>query len=183
MFRAPRLRDPQKKFLLLDSNSTRRDLRARIMRKLGLDVDCAADGAQARTLWRAAVYHLVLVDLGNAPSTTARFCGELREASPEQRVAFYVSKPPYLTSSPSPEAGLRAEHDFGGSENQAQSLFAEACEALPRRGSLMEAAWRISVTRALAGSVPGKAMTPLARLRLSFSEAVQVAAISQAAGS
>ncbi|MGH9670486.1 MAG: hypothetical protein ACRD3A_10285 [Terriglobales bacterium] len=181
MIQPPPLREPQKKFLLLDSNTTRRDLRARIMRKLGLEVDCAADTAQARVLWRAAFYHLLLVDLGNAPSTAARFCGEITAASPAQRVAFYVSKPPYLVSSPSKEADQPQDHDFGESGSKARTLFAGACDALPRRGSLLEAAWRISVTRALAGAIPGKALTPLARLRLSFSEAVRVSEISQAA--
>ena len=146
-------------------------------------MDCAADAAQARVLWRPDFYRMVLVDLGNAPSTATRFCGEIAASSPAQRVAFYVGKLPFLASSPSQEEHPPQEHDFGESGSKAQTLFADACDALPRRGSLLEAAWRISVTRALSGACTGKALTPLARLRLSFSEAVRVSEISQAATS
>ena len=35
--------DKKKKVLLVDASSRKRDLRAEVMRKLGMDVDCAAD--------------------------------------------------------------------------------------------------------------------------------------------
>ena len=38
----------RKRVLLVDSYATKRDLRSKIMRKLGVDVDCAADITEAR---------------------------------------------------------------------------------------------------------------------------------------
>ena len=43
----------KKRILLLDTSQTKRDLRADVMRKLGIEVDCAADIAEARLLWQA----------------------------------------------------------------------------------------------------------------------------------
>ena len=39
----------KKRILLLDTSQTKRDLRAEVMRKLGIDVDCAADVVESRT--------------------------------------------------------------------------------------------------------------------------------------
>jgi len=41
--------DKKKKVLLVDMSSYSRDLRAEVMRKRGMDVDCAADIAEARS--------------------------------------------------------------------------------------------------------------------------------------
>jgi CheY-like chemotaxis protein len=45
---------PQKKkrVLLVDTSRTKRDLRSETMRKLGVEVDCAADITEARCWWR-----------------------------------------------------------------------------------------------------------------------------------
>jgi CheY-like chemotaxis protein len=51
----------KKRVLLLDTSQTKRDLRAEVMRKLGIDVDCAADVLEARSWWRADLYNLVLM--------------------------------------------------------------------------------------------------------------------------
>ena len=37
----------KKRVLLIDTSHTKRDLRAEFLRKLGMDVDCAADIAEA----------------------------------------------------------------------------------------------------------------------------------------
>ncbi len=41
-------RDKKKRVLLVDTSQATRELRAEVMRKLGMDVDCAADIAEAR---------------------------------------------------------------------------------------------------------------------------------------
>jgi DNA-binding response OmpR family regulator len=53
----------RKRILLIVTDDVRRDLRARIMRKMGVDVECAADISEARSLWRADSYNLVLLDV------------------------------------------------------------------------------------------------------------------------
>ena len=49
----------KKRVLLIDTSSRKRELRAEIMRKLGIEVDCAADIAEARSWWRADLYNLI----------------------------------------------------------------------------------------------------------------------------
>ena len=52
----------KKRVLLIDTSHSKRDLRAEVMRKLGIDVDSAADIAEARIWWRPALYDLVLMN-------------------------------------------------------------------------------------------------------------------------
>ncbi len=53
----------KKRVLLLDTSQTKRDLRADMMRQLGIEVDCAADVLEARCWWRADLYNLVLISV------------------------------------------------------------------------------------------------------------------------
>jgi hypothetical protein len=48
----------KKRVLLIDTCQTKRELRAEVMRKFGMDVDCAADVDEARSWWRAEVIRL-----------------------------------------------------------------------------------------------------------------------------
>src|SRR5215469_15625106 len=50
----------KKRVLLVDTSQAKREMRAEVMRKLGVDVDCAADITEARSWWRAALYDIVL---------------------------------------------------------------------------------------------------------------------------
>ena len=146
-----------------------------------MDVDCAADTIQAFLLWRPDFYGLVLVDFHRAPLVVQRFCNEIRAASPKQKLAYFVGKPLYLSASPSDVADTSEERDYGEWGHRVRSLFADACDALPRRGSLLEAAWRISAKRSLDDPRPQKAATRNHRFSLSFAEAVRLAEISRVA--
>ena len=53
----------KKRVLLVDCSQAKRELRVEVMRKLGVDVDWAADIAEARSWWRAAMYDLVLINM------------------------------------------------------------------------------------------------------------------------
>ena len=64
----------RKRILLLASYATKRDLRAKILRKMGMEVDCAADIAEARLLWQADAYNLLLVDVRNDSQNLQAFC-------------------------------------------------------------------------------------------------------------
>src|SRR5580658_1735140 len=79
----------KKRVLLLDSSQTKRDLRADVMRKLGIEVDCAADVLEARCWWRADLYNLVLINVAGEIDSRDKFCIELRGATPPQRIAFF----------------------------------------------------------------------------------------------
>jgi len=151
----------KKRVLLVNSFSFQRDLRARILRQLGVEVDCAADITEARSLWRADAYSLVLVDVRDDASSVQEFCAEIRRAKPAQAVAFLVGKPHYLAQSPDAELGAAgALHDGHGDWNSmVAALYADACEALPRRYGFQEASWRIAAVRNLKDPRPERPAT------------------------
>src|SRR5271156_4964753 len=80
----------KKRVLLLDTSQTKRDLRADVMRKLGIEVDCAADVLEARCWWRADLYNLVLINATGETGSRDQFCTDLRGATPPQKIAFFV---------------------------------------------------------------------------------------------
>ncbi|HVH89128.1 MAG TPA: hypothetical protein VM912_20595 [Terriglobales bacterium] len=152
-FSQPTLRLLKKKrVLLVDSSRAKRDLRAEIMRRLGMDVDCAADISEARTWWRADLYNLVLISAENEHGRRDKFCEHIRGATPPQRLAFLVGKPEYLAISPSPDDTLST------SEDDDHALLADVRTALAnhvaenqsQRWGILEACRRISVVRSAA---------------------------------
>jgi hypothetical protein len=92
--------EKKKRVLLLDTSQTKRDLRADVMRKLGIEVDCAADVIEARCWWRADLYNLVLINVSGETDSRDKFCLDIRSATPPQRIAFFVGGPKYLSASP-----------------------------------------------------------------------------------
>ena len=53
----------KKRVLLVDTSRAKRELRAEVMRKFGMDVDCAANADEARSWWKADFYDLVLINM------------------------------------------------------------------------------------------------------------------------
>jgi CheY-like chemotaxis protein len=92
-----------KRVLLVDTSATMRDLRAESMRKLGMEVDCAADISEARSWWRADLYSLVLIDMESGLGHRDKFCDDMRRATPPQQISFLVGKPAYLADVPTAE--------------------------------------------------------------------------------
>lgn len=141
----------KKRILLVVSDDVRRDLRARVLRKLGVDVECAADISEARSLWRADSYNLVLLDVVRDAHNAEEFCIEVKAAKPPQTVAFLVGKPDYVAASPR-SGGVAMGGDGSGHAAWGEvvaSLFANACEGLSRRWGFQEAAWRIAAARSV----------------------------------
>ena len=89
----------KKRVLLVDTLQAKRELRTEVMRKLGMDVDCAADIAEAHSWWRATSYDLVLIHMEKGRSERYKFCDDARSATP-QRLALLVGQPEYLADSP-----------------------------------------------------------------------------------
>jgi CheY-like chemotaxis protein len=138
----------KKRVLLVDVSHSKRDLRAEVMRKLGIDVDCAADIAEARSWWRAALYDLVLINVERGRGHRDSFCEDLRGATPPQRLAFLVGKPEYLASSPNGDEELLAQ------DKSDQVLVGDVKAALSanvgdltQRWGILEASRRISAVR------------------------------------
>ena len=139
----------KKRVLLLDTSQTKRDLRADVMRKLGIEVDCAADVIEARCWWRADLYNLVLINVAGETDSRDKFCTDLRSATPPQRIAFFVGRPEYLAAAPdSDEAPAVPDADALHKEMVA-ALLAQASEnSSQQRWGILEACRKISSVRA-----------------------------------
>ncbi len=141
----------KKRVLLIDTSPKKRDLRAEIMRKLGMDVDTAADISEARSWWRADLYNLVLINAENELGHRDKFCEDVRSATPPQQLAFLVGKPEYLADSPNADEVFPVQH------NGDQTLVGDVRAALsvdagglPQRWGILEACRRISAVRSVA---------------------------------
>ncbi len=139
----------KKRVLLVDCSRAKRDLRAEIMRKLGMDVDCAEDISEARTWWRADLYNLVLISAENEHGRRDKFCEDIRGAIPPQQMAFLVGKPEYLANSPSPDASpiLSENGDPAMLEDVKAALASHIASNPSQRWGILEACKRISVVR------------------------------------
>jgi len=138
----------KKRVLLIDASHPKRDLRAGVMRKLGMDVDCAADITEARSWWRAALYDLVLVNMEKGPGHRDRFCKDIRGATPPQRMAFLVGKPEYLADSPNADEALPIENCYDESvAGDVKAALAADLGDLTQRWGILEASRRISAVR------------------------------------
>ena len=138
----------KKRVLLVDASPAKRDLRAEVMRKLGMDVDCAADIPEARSWWRADLYNLVLINIENGSGHRDKFCDDIRGATPPQRLAFLVGKPEYLADLPNADVELLVpetlDQAFMGDVKAA--LSADLGD-LTQRWGILEASRRISAVR------------------------------------
>jgi CheY-like chemotaxis protein len=140
----------KKRVLLVDASSAKRDLRADAMRKLGMNVDCAADIAEARSWWRADLYDLVLINLEKGSGYRDKFCDDVRAATPPQKLAFLVGKPEFLADSP----GANDNDEFWVQAAVAPPFAADvktmASTSLARQDQhwgILEASRRISAVR------------------------------------
>ena len=143
----------KKRVLLVDTSRAKRDLRSETMRKLGADVDCAADISEARCWWRADLYDLVLFNVERSP-LLERFCNDIRRMMPLQPIMFLVGKPAYLAVAP----GVEQISDDPEREQLDHSKDAEAAlagipaETSPQRWGILEACRRISAVRSVANA-------------------------------
>ncbi len=136
----------KKRILLVDTSTASRDLRAEIMRKLGIDVDCAADITEARSWWRADLYNLVVMNVENDQGPRDKFCEDIRGATPPQQLAFLVGKPEYLAAAPGGEAAFSGQADHAAVPPDA-TLSVNPSVNLPERWGILEASRRISAVR------------------------------------
>jgi CheY-like chemotaxis protein len=140
----------KKRVLLVDTSRTKRDLRSETMRKLGVDVDCAADISEARCWWRADLYDLVLINVEESAPRN-RFCDDMRSATPSQHIMFLVGKPEYLANTPLAGTELPApDPDPALWSDVKAALAADVMGAGAQRWGIMEACRRISAVRSVS---------------------------------
>jgi CheY-like chemotaxis protein len=143
----------KKRVLLVDTSAAKRDLRAEVMRKLGMDVDCAADISEARSWWRADLYDLVLINVDKGTGHRDKFCEDIRSATPRQQLAFLVGKPEYLAAVP----GLDGELTVPDNHDEAligvvKTTLSVDLADLTQRWGIMEASRRISAVRSASNA-------------------------------
>ena len=136
----------KKRVLLLDTSQTKRDLRAEVMRQLGIEVDCAADVLEARCWWRADLYNLVLISVAGEIDSRDQFCTDIRGANPPQRIAFFVGGPEYLAAAPHSDEAPTQPDDALHKEMVA-ALLAQAAGNSSQRWGILEACRKISSVR------------------------------------
>jgi hypothetical protein len=136
----------KKRVLLLDTSQTKRDLRADVMRQLGIEVDCAADVIEARCWWRADLYNLVLISVTGEIDSRDQFCTDIRGANPPQRIAFFVGGPEYLAAAPHSDEAAAEPADALHKEMVA-ALLAQAAGNSSQRWGILEACRKISSVR------------------------------------
>jgi CheY-like chemotaxis protein len=149
----------KKRVLLVDTSPTKRYLRAEVMLKLGMEVDCAADICEARCWWRADLYNLVLLNVENKLGHRDKFCEDLRRATPPQQLAFLVGKPEYLADAPNAEEASsgRPDSDPILQREPRGTRSADVSGTRPQRWGILEASQRISAVRS-ASYVRSKAI-------------------------
>ena len=135
----------KKRVLLIDTSDAKRDLRADVMRKRGIDVDSAADIVEARVWWKPSLYDLVLISMEKGRGQRDKFCDDVRSATPPQRLVFLVGQPEYLADSPKEE--LVAENGDGQAAIGTKRIVATDPGDATQRWGILEASRRISVVR------------------------------------
>jgi hypothetical protein len=137
----------KKRVLLVDTSQAKRELRAEVMRKFGMDVDCAADITEARSWWRAALYDLVLINMEKGQGDRDRFCDDICGATPPQRFAFLVGQPKYLADSPNGDEGSPVQNADDEIMDDLKLNLAADHGDLTQRWGILEASRRISAVR------------------------------------
>ena len=140
----------KKRVLLLDMSQTKRDLRADVMRKLGIEVDCAADMVEARCWWRADLYNLVLINGGFEAESRDRFCTDLRSANPPQRIAFFVGGPEYLAMAPGSDFAPKGACADDVHQELVTALLGQNSKNVSQHWGILEACRRISSVRSVS---------------------------------
>ena len=137
----------KKRVLLIDASHAKRELRAEVMRKLGIDVDSAADIVEARVWWKPALYDLVLINMEEGRGQRDKFCDDVRSATPPQRLAFLVGRPEYLADLPNAEEELAVENGDEQDAIRAKNIVATDPGDTTQRWGILEASRRISAVR------------------------------------
>ncbi len=135
----------KKRVLLVDGSVAKRDLRAEVMRKVGIEVDCAADISEARCWGRAGLYDLVLLTV-EEQSGRDKFCADIRGAKPAQQLAFLVGKPSYLADAPT---AICVQESAALRINAGTAAPAET-QGAPQRWGILDACRRISAVRSVS---------------------------------
>lgn len=87
------------KVLVVGKNESKQSQRASILRAHGFQVDIASTLAEAGLLRQQNNYNWVFLDVHSyLPGTVLDFCQQLRDSTPQPRIAFFVGPPTYVSA-------------------------------------------------------------------------------------
>jgi hypothetical protein len=116
------------------------------MRRLGAEVDCAADISEARCWWRPDLYNLVLMAAPASRMQMDKFCDDIRRMMPLQQIMFLVGKPDYLAVAPG-ESETAANDGQTEVTDIAEAMAPSTSAGSSQRWGILEACRRISAVR------------------------------------
>jgi DNA-binding NtrC family response regulator len=86
-----------KNVLIIDGDQAMQKLRARVLRRRGVNVHAAKSVTEAALLWVPDFFDLVLLDVRQRSKEAVEFWRTIRRQHPGQRIAFLVGPPTYLS--------------------------------------------------------------------------------------
>lgn len=150
--------DRRKSILIFDKDRNRAEARASRLRLDGIDVRCAATPNHALDCLDQQPCDLLLIDARKDPNAARCFCASVKRINPAQRVAFYVDGPKCISWFATDAMPHKTTSRGGPAANMPALL---GTPQAPKKGSLLDASWRISVNHRLAAvkPQPGKLST------------------------
>jgi len=120
------------------------------MRRLGAEVDCAADISEARGWWKPDLYDLVLIHVEDELAHRDKFCDDVRIAAPGQQIGFLVGRPEYIASHPNGKGTAVAQVQYPVLPPAASGVGLAAPAEGSQTWGILEACRRISAVRSVA---------------------------------
>jgi CheY-like chemotaxis protein len=142
--------EKKKRVLLIDTCKAKRDMRAETMRRLGAEVDCAADISEARGWWKPELYDLVLLHVEDEFTHRDKFLDDIRSAAPKQQIAFLVGKPEYIADLPNGNGASAPDETDSALAPRSSSVAVAMSAHSPQPWGILEACRRISAVRSVA---------------------------------
>jgi CheY-like chemotaxis protein len=116
----------QSRILLASGDSIVQHLRALMLRLKGHSVDTAATLEDARGLISQRKYQLVIVDVGHFAEPGVKFCEEIKEIYPEQKVLLQADYHVFLYGSTCPDKVISNEDGPQHFINEIEAMLQEA---------------------------------------------------------
>ena len=130
--------------LLIDGDPKRQAERAAGLRRSGMMVECAANGASAAALWEPEKYQLILVELFEADLDVRPFCENLQARSPQQKMGVYCPDRPFIRQAREALLFSIIERPRASRSDMGESAVARRQRPI---SGLVEAAQRIAALR------------------------------------